>query len=579
MRTLTLLLGTLLALGAQAAEPGAERPQVLAHYLGWFENRPVRGDVIWEHWSYKLHGTPHDASVIGADGKRDISSVFYPLIGPYDSNDPDVLEYHVLAAKSAGIDGFVLDWYQPGAMTDVALKFLAANGAKYKFKVAACYEEKAAFPGYRNPKTRDDAVQLAISDFTYILKEYGSSPSYVRWNGKPLVLMFLGGGQFAGKEAVFDYMELAKIKEAVKSPDWILVREHVEPSFWGSARGGFEWVGEAGYHDWIGKTAGELKAKKRLDLFIPGVSPGFDSSGVSGWSDGQTHPIIDRENGEYYVKQWDRAIGLKPELVQIITWNDFQEGSVIEPTFQFGNQYLDATERMVEKFNGRKAEVSDNDLAFKLYQLRKAARKQFGPGSDEEKKIQAKLDGVVQQLVDGKGKDARQALDSLADVIGWKWLPRITPDQEFARYEPPLDPKIAQAYDLIKSPSNLARGKPVEVSASDPSAPDCRKLVDGDSTTRWASTYNEPHWVRFDLGAAHKISKLVLDWETAHAKNYGVEVSSDGEHWTSVASVKDSPGGVETVSFPSTEARYVRLQLAERSTSWGFSLWEVGIFE
>src|SRR6185295_18443708 len=130
---------------SHAAEPGKK---VLAHYMCWFENRPYRGGIRFEHWSYKLHGTPHDAQNIGTDGKRDISSVFYPLIGPYDSNDPDVIEYHVLSAKVAGIDGFVIDWYEPDSITDVSMKKLAAMSAKYKFEFAACYEEKAAFPGY-----------------------------------------------------------------------------------------------------------------------------------------------------------------------------------------------------------------------------------------------------------------------------------------------------------------------------------------------------------------------------------------------------------------------------------------------
>jgi len=36
--------------------------------------------------------------------KHQIASWYYPLIGPYDSLDPAVLEYHVLLMKLAGID-------------------------------------------------------------------------------------------------------------------------------------------------------------------------------------------------------------------------------------------------------------------------------------------------------------------------------------------------------------------------------------------------------------------------------------------------------------------------------------------
>ena len=38
---------------------------------------------------------------------------YYPKIGPYASNDPDVLEYHFLLMKAAGVTGIILDWYGP----------------------------------------------------------------------------------------------------------------------------------------------------------------------------------------------------------------------------------------------------------------------------------------------------------------------------------------------------------------------------------------------------------------------------------------------------------------------------------
>ena len=46
-------------------------------------------------------------------GRREIASHAYPLIGPYDSNDPHVLEYHVLLMKLAGID-----WYGTSTLHD-----------------------------------------------------------------------------------------------------------------------------------------------------------------------------------------------------------------------------------------------------------------------------------------------------------------------------------------------------------------------------------------------------------------------------------------------------------------------------
>ena len=45
------------------------------------------------------------------DGKRDIASYYYPLIGPYATNDDRVLDYHFELMKLAKVDGIILDWY------------------------------------------------------------------------------------------------------------------------------------------------------------------------------------------------------------------------------------------------------------------------------------------------------------------------------------------------------------------------------------------------------------------------------------------------------------------------------------
>ncbi len=582
----TLCLGlSSFVLGESVPEKKTEK-KVLAHYMCWFENRPYRGGFRMEHWSYKLHGTPHDAEKVLESGKRDISSVFYPLLGVYDSNDPDVIEYHVLSAKAAGIDGFVIDWYQPGSISDVAMQELATICPKYKFSFAACYEEKAAFPGYRNPKTRDDSVQLGIEDFSYILKTYGSTPGYLKVDGKPAIFMFLSGGQFAGQEAVFNYMELAKIKQAVNSTDWVLFREHVDPVYWLSAKGAYQWVGDDAYQKWFADTANDQKKKGKLNYVVAGASPGFDSSGVASW--GQNHPVIPRVNGAYYAGQWDKAIRMNPDLVQIVTWNDFQEGSVIEPTFEFKTQYLDQTEQMIEKFNGRKADLSDNSLPFKIFQLRKAIAKKYDPKGEQFRTQNEAVDLAALALVDGKGDEANKILEETSKKVDWAWLTEIPASKEFGRYLPTSgkDKELIDAYELLKSPDNIAKGKTVTVSSTfiDPAdvggnVPKAEYLTDADSTTRWGSDYKDGQWVKLDLGESQAFSKIILDWETACAKAFTIDVSNDDTNWKTIYTIKDFTGGLQVLPFESVKARYIRLNLQDRATSWGFSLWEIGVLK
>ena len=88
---------------------------LLVHYMPWYETPAVRGS--WgSHWTG--HEKQHQPDRIKADGKPDIWSHFHPLIGLYDSTDPDVLECQLLQMKIAGIDGVIADWYGTGPSAD-----------------------------------------------------------------------------------------------------------------------------------------------------------------------------------------------------------------------------------------------------------------------------------------------------------------------------------------------------------------------------------------------------------------------------------------------------------------------------
>src|SRR5690606_20911368 len=64
-----------------------------AHYMPWFEDKASSGTGNWGmHWTM----ANRNPDLLNADGKRQIAAHYYPLIGPYASNDRDVLEYHFL---------------------------------------------------------------------------------------------------------------------------------------------------------------------------------------------------------------------------------------------------------------------------------------------------------------------------------------------------------------------------------------------------------------------------------------------------------------------------------------------------
>lgn len=121
--------------------------------------------------------------------------------------------------------------------------------------------------------------------------------------------------------------------------------------------------------------------------------------------------------------------------------------------------------------------------------------------------------------------------------------------------------------------SNLAQGKPTTASSTENAGTPAANATDGNTATRWSSAFSDPQWLQVDLGATHTINQVVLTWETAFAKAYQIQVSTDGVTWTTIYSTTAGPGGTETLNVTGT-GRFIRMFGTQRATQFGYSLWE-----
>ncbi|WDZ84227.1 penicillin acylase family protein [Micromonospora cathayae] len=126
--------------------------------------------------------------------------------------------------------------------------------------------------------------------------------------------------------------------------------------------------------------------------------------------------------------------------------------------------------------------------------------------------------------------------------------------------------------------TNLALGRTATASSTQLLYPASR-AVDGNLGTRWASAQSDDQWLTVDLGSARPVGRVVLAWEAAYARSYRIEVSTDGTTWRTVWSTTTADGGTDVVAFPTQTARYVRMRGLTRATGYGFSLWEMGVYQ
>src|SRR3954449_738770 len=196
MRTFRLSLAAvvlaLLSIGHVSAasvpvEKNANSPELLMHYMPWFQTPSNIGGTGGSQWGWHWKMNTQNPNIVDASGKRQIASHYYPKIGPYDSTDPDVLEYHLLLMKYSGIDGVMIDWYGvKGSNGDVGSLLTASN---------ALINKTANF-GINFGVVLEDRFAASVSDeqtnMNYLRDNYFNKTNYIRTgvNNAPLLYNF-----------------------------------------------------------------------------------------------------------------------------------------------------------------------------------------------------------------------------------------------------------------------------------------------------------------------------------------------------------------------------------------------------
>ncbi|MDQ7980572.1 discoidin domain-containing protein [Paraburkholderia sp. SARCC-3016] len=125
---------------------------------------------------------------------------------------------------------------------------------------------------------------------------------------------------------------------------------------------------------------------------------------------------------------------------------------------------------------------------------------------------------------------------------------------------------------------NLALHRTATASSLENDGLPASAAVDGDLTTRFSSGFSDPQWLEVDLGTAQTFDRAVINWQDAHATAYQIQTSSDNQNWTPVFTQNEGKGGVEDLKFAAATARYVRINMTQRSTQYGDSIFEFQLY-
>jgi len=253
----------------------------------------------------------------------------YPMSN-YVSADRSTIERQVTEAQSAGIDGFELDWYGPGNPTDTNLQTLLSVADAHGFKVTVDFDLTSPFIHNSGDAT----------NFLRYVTRYYSDPAWLHFDGKPVLVFYHTSAYDPGT--------------------WGAIRAQADPGH------GAVWIGEGdnfsylnvfdGIHPysiaWSPDPGSQLQSYAKEARAYPGkiwmatVMPGYDDTRLgrpAGFA-------VNRQGGAYYSSVWQGAIASHPDLVSITSWNEWMEGTQIEPSKSYGNLYLQLTQQWSARY-------------------------------------------------------------------------------------------------------------------------------------------------------------------------------------------------------------------------------------
>ena len=314
-----------------SSPPAAGRSkQVLAFYYGWYGNPATTGS--WLHWSG-----------VDAAARRIDNATHYPALGAYDTHSAAVVDQQCRWAKDAGVTGFIATWWRQGDFHDQGLPLLLDTASRFGLRVTVYFEQV-------NPDRV--TAEGAAEDLLYILERYGRHPAWLVADGKPAIFVYgraLGQLKLTGWERVIAQVNTRYPGGALFIGDTL------------SSEGARVFDGLHTYNptgSTTGKSVEEIRVWAR-DAFPKWIAaagsgiacvtllPGYDDTRLGR---SPPRPTTDRHDGETYRVLWREAIDANPDWILISTWNEWHEGTEIEPSLEHGRRELETTTTFARRF-------------------------------------------------------------------------------------------------------------------------------------------------------------------------------------------------------------------------------------
>lgn len=246
----------------------------------------------------------------------------------YTSDTQAQVHAQVQDMISRGIAGAIADWYGvANASIENATTLLRneaeASSGQFQF---AIMEDEGALSSAAKSNGCDVTAQL-ISDLGYISSQYESSSAYIKVNGRPVVYFF---------DVDAFYIDWPRVLSSVPGNPLVLLRG-TNGFTRTTSDGGYSWVNipqDNPFNPELNSQDSFFQAAQQAPqrLAVGTAYKGFNDT-LASWG---TNRIIDQNCGQTWLQSFGEAgkfysSSNQLPALQIATWNDYEEGTTIEP--------------------------------------------------------------------------------------------------------------------------------------------------------------------------------------------------------------------------------------------------------
>lgn len=327
----TVAIGLLYSCGCSKTSGDIEQPtsnfetdpNTFCFYYNWYGLQETDGQIY--HWRHNIlsNGSSGDLGTIPGT-RNDIATNFFPASGIYSSKDRATVRRHVEEMASAGIGVIALTWWKNSDIGQSSIPILFEEAERAGLQVCfhiEPYEGRTA-----------ESVKMDIKG---LINQFGAYKSFCRIDGRPIFFIY---DSYMISQDDWARVLAPNGENTLRGTEYdsivigLLLKVNDRYSIKASGfDGAYTYFATNGFTE--GSTTSNWSSLQKWFadqqmFFIPSVGPGYIDTRIRPWNGGNTR---DREHGKYYETMWNSAISSNVDYVAITSFNEWHEGTQIEP--------------------------------------------------------------------------------------------------------------------------------------------------------------------------------------------------------------------------------------------------------